>query len=244
MISRLSTGLLFALAAAGPAAAACDAFQPYALPYRVTYGDTTLGDGGIALFAADDAGCYIMRETAEPSFLARLLSGDIEEESRFCLKDGRIVPSHFHYRRGGIGGKKENFAVRFDWAAHKIEGGDFGTAALDEGVMDRLSAQLYVRDWICKSVSRTGKPPADVLAVRYVEKSGIQDFRFQVKGEEKIRVPAGEYDAVRVDRIFPAGRSNQFWLARDHDYVIVRAQQWRGDKKTLGLQLLKWPKAE
>ena len=53
---------------------------------------------------------------------------------------------------------------------------------------------------------------------------GISHHRYQLKGHERIRTPAGEFDTVRVERIREPNEkdSAELWLAAELGYIPVR----------------------
>lgn len=224
-----------------PAArAACDATAPFDLPYRIAYGDLPIGSGSMSVFA-EHRGCAVFRLLAHPDAALRWLIGGLEDESHFCVDADGIRPTRFSHVRAG--NHSESYALAFDWAAARVRGGRFKEAALPPGALDPLSVQLQVRDWLCRSTARGGALPEAPLAVLLVDHKGVRRYLLKVAAEETIEVPAGRFATVRVDRIDADRQGTRFWLARDHQFLIVRAQQRRGQQPALRVELAALPAA-
>lgn len=232
----MAVALAALIAASCPSVqAACDPFAPFALPYRVSYGSTPLGTGSLSVFAEDNADCHVFRLTARPYAALRWMIGDLEEESRFCLHKGRIEGRRFHHLQSDD--EKHSYSLHFDWATHTVTGGRFASAAIRGEMLDPLSVQLHVRNWVCQTVSASGALPREPLAIEIVDQKGVQSYQLQVAGTETVEVPAGRFETVRVERVDPGRSDTRFWLAREHDFLIVRAQQRRDDHPAVRIEL-------
>jgi hypothetical protein len=241
-VKRVTVAAVLLLAAAPAVATSCDAFAPFALPYRVSYGSTALGTGSLSVFPADDAGCYVYRLIARPYAALRWLVGELEEESRFCRRGADIQAQRFRHVESDD--PDHSFALQFDWAAQTVSGGTFARADLPADALDPLSLQLHVRQWVCRSVAAGGQLPNEPLGVTLVDRKGVKRYEVRVAARERIEVPAGSFDTVRIDRSDSSRGSTRFWLARDHDYLIVRVQQRRDDRPALRIELAELRKFE
>lgn len=238
MRMRLPLALLVVLAT-GTAGAACEATAPFELPYRVVYGDMAIGSGSMAVLADRD-GCAVFRLLARPGEMLRGLVSGLEEESHFCVDAaGAIRPQQFLHQRGAA--DEESYALAFDWPAARVRGGRFKDAELPDGALDPLSVQLHVRSWLCRSIAAHGALPREPLAVTLVDHKGVQRYLLGVQGQETIEVPAGRFATVRVDRIDATSKKTRFWLAPAQQFLIVRAQQQRGWRPALSVELAKQP---
>jgi hypothetical protein len=211
------------------------------LKYDVYRGDTALGKGLIQLRNAGTPGCYFYSQEAFPKSWLRWLSGDILEQSNFCVQNDAIKPVAYRYNRDGVGAGKENLSLRFDWAKHEAIDQTGQVRVLEDGMLDRLSLQLALRDWLLAERSRGGAEPTGEREVRFPDRKGIESYRFQVRAHERVETPAGSFDTVRLDRVDNPKRRAQFWLSPRHQYIVVKAEQQREDDPVLRLVLSKAP---
>ena len=213
----------------------CQPLALFDLPYRVSYGGAPLGAGRMSMSSPDGGSCFVYRLVAQPFSALRWLLGDLEQASRFCVRDGRIMPSSFHHRQGGD--QDQSYQLEFDWAAGRVRGGGFGSSPLPEGALDPLSIQLHVRRWLCHALSENGEPASAPIQATLVDRRGIRRYALKVTAEQSVEVPAGVFRTYRVARADQDRTDTRFWLARDHDLLIVRARQQRGDRPAVDIQL-------
>ena len=63
----------------------------------------------------------------------------------------------------------------------------------------------------------------------------------QVKGREVVKTPAGELDAIRVERVKDASKTTIFWVAPELGYIPVRVEQRKNDSEVLSIALRNRP---
>lgn len=239
--ARAALGLALAAFVGAAAALAPELLQPQVLHYRVFRGDTLLGDGHVQLKPAGTPNCFFYEQEAFPRSWLRWLSGDILEQSHFCVHDNAIRPVAFRYNRSGVGAAKENFSLRFDWARHEAVNQNGEVRPIEDGMVDRLSMQLVLRDWMLTEKARTGKEPENEREVPFPDRKRNERYRFQIRARETVETPAGRFETVRLDRTDSTKRRTQFWLSPQHAYIVIKAEQQRGDDPVLRLLLSKAP---
>ena len=68
-------------------------------------------------------------------------------------------------------------------------------------------------------------PPSGEVTVRVTNEKGSESTHvYQVKGRERVKVPAGEFDALKVARKHdqPEKRSTEIWFATDKSYLPLK----------------------
>ncbi|MDA0979551.1 MAG: DUF3108 domain-containing protein [Proteobacteria bacterium] len=156
------------------------------------------------------------------SFLAK-----ISETSEFVLEGDTLQPQGYQYRRTGLG-KNKSESSQFDWASGLLIAGDL-TSELAPGTHDKLSYQYQLRLDVAEAITTGVNDPILEYLVADEEKRKL--YRFEIVGEETIETPVGAMNTVRVERLREdSNRETIFWLAVDHDFVLVKFIQLEGDK--------------
>ncbi len=243
LLLRLSVSVATAASLATGASQALSPtlLAPGSLPYDVYRGGTLLGEGTVSLKPAGPADCWFYTQEAKPRSWLRLLSGDVLEQSNFCVQDGKLRPVAYRYNRDGVGTSKENFSLRFDWPNNQAIYQTGDVKALREGVVDRLSMQLVLRDWLLGEKALTGKEPTGQREVLFADRKKIDSYIFQIRAHERVTTPAGTFDTTRLDRTDSNKRRTQFWLSPAHGYIVIKAEQQREDDPVIRLVLKKLP---
>jgi len=235
---------LLALWVADPAiAVAPDLLVPSSLPYNVYRGGSLLGEGHIALKPGATPDCWFFSQEATPKGWLKLVSGDVLEQSHFCILDGKIRPVAYRFSRDGVGSSKENFSLRFDWPKQQAIYQNGDVRPVTDGTLDRLSLQLALRDWLLSERAATGKEPTGEHEVIFADRKRIDSYTFQIKAHERVETPAGTFDTTRLDRTDSKNRRTQFWLSPQHGYIVVKAEQQRDDDPVIRLLLTQVPAA-
>jgi len=67
-------------------------------------------------------------------------------------------------------------------------------------------------------------------------KDHVEQQRFQAHGTEKISIPAGSFDAVRVERTDATGKGTS-WYAPSASVLPLRIEQVQGDGSKIVMEL-------
>jgi hypothetical protein len=135
------------------------------------------------------------------------------EDSRFSWNDCRARSSRYQYESRGFGIKRGG-AVTFDWRRKRALTED-GYFRLPEHTVDALAATMVARCYLASG--------AEAMTFAVADPGGLSRYRFQVVAREALKTPAGEFDTIRVKRVYGKGmRKTEMWVAVDLDYFMVR----------------------
>jgi hypothetical protein len=128
------------------------------------------------------------------------LRGEAKRSSRGAVAADGLRPQHFEDQRPGRDTQKADF----DPAAKK--------PTLEQ--QDRLS---FI--WTFAFA-----PPSGPVTVSVSDGKGVTKYTYEPKGREKLKTPAGEFDALKLVKKLdsPGDRATEIWLAADRGYVPVR----------------------
>ncbi|HEX7052434.1 MAG TPA: DUF3108 domain-containing protein [Burkholderiales bacterium] len=159
------------------------------------------------------SGSYQLTETWEGRGLYALL-GSARRVSRGTIVDGVLRPSEFFDERSG----RDTARAWFDWQNMRLTlqyKGKRRIKGLEPGGQDRLSFLLALS---------LLPGHADTASYQIADGKGTSHHRYEVRGRERIRVPAGEFDTVRVERARKPGDKDRvvLWLAAELGYIPVR----------------------
>ena len=112
----------------------------------------------------------------------------------------------------------------FDWDKQQLttlrKGQNETFPLTDKTVLDPLNLEIQIR----QDLSQQTKPQLKEYLLG--DAKGFQPLKFIVDGVEKIKIPYGEIEALKVTRIHhSADRQTQFWLAKSLDYLPVKVVQ-------------------
>jgi hypothetical protein len=124
------------------------------------------------------------------------LRGDAKRFSRGSIAKDGLRPAEFEDRRAGRDPVRAEFDV-------KAPG-----SALDH--QDRLS---FIWNFVFF-------PPSGEVTVRVADGKGVSTHVYRAAGKERVRVPAGEFDALKVVR--KGDRLTELWLATDRSNLPVK----------------------
>lgn len=191
---------------------------PYEAEYRVSRGPLTLGRSTTRLRPVARGWEY--RTVVEATGIARLIvSGDAVERTVLEAWDGGLRPLLYHQRLPDDGGEAR---VRFDWLiGQALVDNEDGSLVLPlaEGTHDPHAAILRVM----QALAAGDDPPSFGI----IDDDGdFTRLHFERLGEQRIRVPLGEFDTIEVRRLREDGdRQLMAWFAPELDWLPVRIKQ-------------------
>jgi len=159
------------------------------------------------------AGNYQLTETWKGKGLYSLL-GAARRTSRGSIAGATLRPSEFSDERSG----RDTARAWFDWSAQSLSmqyQGKKAVEPLPPDAQDRLSFLLAL-----SLLPGNGDSASYTIA----DGKGLSRHAYKVEGRERIRTPAGEFDAVKVARERAGGDAEtaELWLAVEHGNVPVR----------------------
>jgi uncharacterized protein DUF3108 len=155
-------------------------------------------------------GSYQLTETWKGKGIFALL-GKAKRVSQGEVVAGRLQPLQFFDERSG----RDTARAWFDWKAKTYTmryKGATRTEPMPAEPHDALSALLG----LCFSPPRPGP-----LTVNVINGRGMSTYVYEALGQERVSVPAGEFDALKVRRSKDNGRV-EIWLAIAHGHLPVR----------------------
>ncbi|HEV2539421.1 MAG TPA: DUF3108 domain-containing protein [Frateuria sp.] len=224
--------LLHSILALGLAAASSLALaaEPHAFTatYAVSKDGSPLGRATVTLKPAGHGQWEYSKHMQGTSGLAAMLGANLAETSRFRWSGDVPEAISYDYRMdASIKTKQRHLAV--DWASRRVtvdEGKGAQTYAAVPGMVERNTTALAIG-----LALRDGKHQIELpVAVR----QEIEHQQFKVAGKEKVSVPAGSYEAVRVDRT-DADRGFSAWYVPDRYPLPVKLTQHDGGDLTMEL---------
>jgi len=224
---------LIASLIAGSALAAPPAppLQPFHAEYSVSRNGSELGSATLDL-AADGDGAWVFRSrTQGTQGLAKVAGLDVTEQSRLRWRDERLESTAYEYQQDALL-KKRTRRGAFDWDRGEVQMSDQDGAKrfpLQAGTLDRHAVTLAIAADLARGTQALDYPVAGM--------DGIETLHYARQGEEAVRVPAGEFRAVRVTRE-RGPRVSTSWFAASAGWLPVQIEQSDGKKnETITLRL-------
>jgi hypothetical protein len=221
---------LIAALVTGPPAVAVfsaepDAIAEYTAEYEVQYKGRHVAQAQFAV-EADSAGQFVFSSSTQARGIWRLAAPKpAVERSRFGIETGRIVPASFRYQDGSRKGE-DNYSVEFDAPKGEIR---INTAdgeksiAFEPGLLDRGSLQVA----LMHDLDSCELPES----YRYVDDSGITEYRYERLEDLSVATPLGTFETVRFSQHREgSSRTTILWLAPEFSYLPVRIEQSRNDE--------------
>jgi len=229
MLTRVAMALL-CVAVTAPVFAA-SALAPYSARYDVITHGLRAGE---ALFKLQKlaANRYRFSSQSHTTGIVSLFRHDrIDESSTFRVTpDGDLRAQAYRYERSG---ENRSQHIQFDWThhvAHSAYRGKKKSITIPDDATDAFLAQLKLSRRVAAGM-HAGKFPV-------VNHNKLDTYHLKVVGDETIRVPAGTFAAIRVERADPGStRKTVFWLAPKLHDVPVKVEQFHDGKSEFRLEL-------
>jgi hypothetical protein len=156
-------------------------------------------------------GRYTLTETWKGKGIYSLL-GSARRVSQGTIANGELRPIEFFDERTG----RDTARAWFDWKAHTLTmqyKGNKRTEKMPPSPQDRLSFLLALS---------LLPGHADTVTYTVADGKGMSRHVYTVVARERIRLPAGEFNTVRVARHTDDRDTAELWLAAERGYVPVR----------------------
>lgn len=202
--------------------------------YALSLNSFNLGESRVSLDAQGN-NRYLYRSHTRSTGVAKLFRNDtVRESSLFTLHNERLRP--LEYRFDHTGDKKGRHALlKFDWPAQKVSNtveGHTWEMKIPEDALDKLVVQLAVMMDLDSGQKQ--------LTYAIADGGKLKEYRFAVIGEETVRVPAGEFATLKLERLRKDNdRTTYFWCAPSLGYLPVRIQQIENEDGVTYLSELK-----
>lgn len=230
LLTKIILTCLPLLAAAAPPAQAEQALTPYSAEYRVKI---SVLSGRLTTELRPLAEGYEAIHIIEPRGLARMLkNGEINEQSRFAVKDGGIEATWYR-SEDSLSSDAGRAEVTFDWSTRELSGSvndEEIRIMLDGIVHDRVAIQYQLMHDLLN-----GGPDE-----RYVL-FDIDEFKtLTVRniGERSVSTPAGDFQAVGIQhQAENSSRITTLWCVEELGYLPVLIEQHRKGKLRMRAEL-------
>jgi hypothetical protein len=221
---------LFLVALAAVTLHASASLRPMTATYSVIRDGHTVGDANYALVANDDGSWTLRSQTRGSAGMAKLMGLDVREESTFRWQDGKPQGLHYDYKQDAAI-KSKRREIDFDWRAQQARVRDNGknfSYAIPAGTIDRSTVAVALGQALATGAHAATLPVA--------QKDHIEQQTFEARGEEKISVPAGSFEAIRIERTDAPGKARS-WYAPNVTTLPLRVEQVQGDGSTIVMEL-------
>jgi hypothetical protein len=189
--------------------------------YNVSQGGAPMGVATVSLRAAGNGEWIYRKDIKGTGGLAALLGASVTETSRFRWKgDVPEAISYDYQLKGAIKQKQRHMVV--DWAKQQVtvdEGKGPQTYPASVGMVERNTAGL--------ALGRALRDGKQQIALPVAVRQQVETQNFKVTGKETIKVPAGSFNAERVDRT-DADRGFSGWYVPDRYPLPVKLSQHDG----------------
>jgi hypothetical protein len=181
------------------------------LAYEVSYNGSVMAD--VSYVLEHDGKSYTLVERWKGRGVYGLI-GEAQRTSRGTLGAEGLRPLYYEDVRTA----RPASTARFDWQAKSL------TLQYRQGPQQRPmppNAQDRLSFLFSFAFAAPGKGPFEF---KVVDGKGVADYVFEVAGRERLKVPAGELDALRLaQRMEQSGdRGREVWLDPARSYLPVR----------------------
>ena len=172
-------------------------------PQRVEVGYELARNGSVVAEVSDrlehDGRTYKLSETWKGKGVYSL-RGEAKRSSTGAIAPDGLRPQKFEDKRSGRDTREHQFDAKA------------ATPTLER--QDRLS---FI--WTFAFA-----PPRDTVTVTVTDGKSVTTYTYQPAGRERIKTPAGEFDALKLVKRAKEGqdRATEIWLAADKHYLPVR----------------------
>jgi hypothetical protein len=204
--------------------------KPMSATYSVVRDGKTIGDANYALVANQDGSWTLRSQTRGSAGMAKLLGLDVREESTFRWHDGKAQGLHYDFRQDAAI-KSKRREIDFDWQAQQARVRDNGkpfSYPIPAGTIDRSTVALALGQALAAGAQDAALPVA--------AKDHVEQQTYAARGAEKIQVPAGSFDAIRIERTDAPGKARS-WYVPSMTMLPLRVEQVQGDGSTVVLEL-------
>ena len=156
-------------------------------------------------------GKYQLTEIWKGKGLYALL-GQARRVSQGTIAQDTLRPREFFDERSG----RDTARAWFDWKAQTLTmqyKGNKAAEPLPANAQDRLSF-LFALSLV------PGK--SDAVSYTIADGKGLSRHLYKLSGPERIRVPAGEFTAIKASRQGEDRETAELWLAAERNYIPVR----------------------
>lgn len=207
-----------------------DKLSAYSIDYRSEY--------SVGWFSFDIDATKTLTQRSEhlwnPTFDAEASIASLKETSDFIYRDGMITPVNYTYRASGLIDEPDR-TLHFVASTETVEDQEKKRTHTDQwqpGIQDNLT---YIQ-----SASLALAEGKTEFSFPVFEKTKTKWFRYQVLGEEDIKVKAGTFRAIKVKQLRKdKNREILVWFAKTDGYPLIRLRDKKKGKLRYQIQATK-----
>ncbi|HEY1588974.1 MAG TPA: DUF3108 domain-containing protein [Rhodanobacter sp.] len=196
--------------------------------YNVLQGSEPIGVATVTLRSGGNGEWVYRKNMKGTGGLAAMLAADVTETSRFRWNGD--VPEAISYDYQLVASiKNKQRHMKVDWATHQVtvnEGKGPQTYPASPGMVERNTTPLALGLALRDGRQQVALP----VAVR----QNVQTQNFKITGHEPVKVPAGSFNAVRVERT-DADRGFSAWYVPGRYPLPVKLSQHDGGDTVMEL---------
>lgn len=189
--------------------------------YRVTQGGMPLGDATVTLREAGDGEWVYSKSVKGSGGMAAMLAANLEESSRLRWKG--TVPEAVSYDYALTSAiKSKQRHLRVDWPKQQVSVDDGKGAKTYPAVPGMVE-----RNTLALAIGMALRDGSETVTLPVAVRQQVETQNFKVTGKETVKVPAGSFDAERVERT-DADRGFSAWYVPDRYPLPVKLSQHDG----------------
>ncbi len=210
-------------------------FKPFTATYKVMRKGSFLGTSTLTLRQGKDGVWTFSSSLKAESGIAAMLGGKVSETSSFRLVDGHVEALRYTYRLDALVKHKQR-DIRVDWKAGEV----VVSTSNDGNFHYKTQPGLVERHLLALAVGQAVAAGRTEMTLPVAGKDHVEAQSYAVHGHETTKVPAGELDAVRVDRTHDDKGYSLWYAPARFGIVPVKVEQKASDDMTMLLQHLAW----
>lgn len=207
--------------------------------YDVFRRGSKIGEVDVSLVRDERGIWFFETETRATARLARLLGAQAEESAHFVWNSEREHVQMLTYRHvAKIATRNRFWQHELDWS-EKVSNtqtyeGDY-RIEIEPDLLDPLTMRLQLAVEMIEPQARRIDHRFQIL-----ERDAIEDQYFRYLGDERIEVPIGCFDAIRMHRFRKEGSSRNYhsWHAEAFHWMPIRILRREDGKDKLDIRLL------
>lgn len=142
-----------------------------------------------------------------------------EEEARFRVEGGRIIPSSYVYQGTGLMSRRRE--VQFTEGADTLRSlykDKWYDLPYTDNTLDRMSQQEQMR-----LVLLNDPTPGEDFVIAVADKKRVKEYTLVYVGEETLKTPLGEVNTLHFKRVHDSpDRKSDTWVAPEWDFMMVK----------------------
>jgi hypothetical protein len=170
-------------------------------------------------------------------FFALIRKERATESSWLEVEKDALRPVIYRYRQTGSN-KKRDAESLFDWKTLSVD-----TTRGEKKLHQKLTVGTYDRFSVVLALMQAARKGFQVIEFPINDQGKIKTLAYENEGTEKIRVPYGALETLRVREIRNSGKRNTVsWFAPGLNYLPIRIEQFRKGKLVARMELtqLSW----